>query len=419
MPRRFPVLLLMIPALLLCNCGGYERAVYLGVLGPETGSYEAFGVEGYRGADLAVRAVAKRGLTDEELKYQTLHYDGGEDLEVLERLFRRLVEVDGVSAIVFTDPRPAAVRLAGRLSTELETATLLVADTLNTSAELEAPHLYNLTVPFTELIPRIVEVADEWAMMDKVALINDSPPLYELYRPLYLAELERREELTFTELTISFTEQDYQTAAFQLLAEDYDGVIVNGGADCLVELLQACAELTYHPAFVAPVHAKPARLELPELYILDEGYFVGGFAVSDERALAVSFAERYRANVGYRPGPVGAAAYDAARLARRAVARADSAEAPRVAGALAALDSFEGLMGEYDLENPPHRSFVEATVPAATGVRTELVEEAPLLSLEFLDDEAVVDRPSALSVPNADELALTPAEEDADGETGE
>jgi len=154
--------------------------------------------------------------------------------------------------------------------------------------------------------------------------------------------------------------------------------------------LKSCAELTYNPPFVALATAKPRRLELPEYYVLDQGYFVGGFSPESPNAKTTAFVETFRNNIGHVPGPVTAASYDAARIVLRAIIEADSAEAGPVAQAVAGFGTHSGVAGDYELGTPPEWVFVERTFPAATGVNVELATAPPIPpAVEEVVSEAV------------------------------
>ncbi len=375
---KTPALLLTM-LLLLLACGGLEEAVYVGVIGPETGSYSNFGVETYHGASMAVSAFSKGKFTSEELPLRVIHYDTGGDLELMEEQFRRMVEVDGVAAVIVSDPRPEAVRLAGRLASELDVAVFLAADTLNTTAELDAPNLYNLCPDYHQVIPRVVGIAADWTSADKLALVSSGLPLNQDYLKLFRRELEDRDDLDILELELSLTGYDFESAAYRLLADGYDTFIFNGSRSDLLSLMTVAAEITYLPTFVTLADALPRRLELPENHVLDHGYFIGGFSPFSDDARTTAFTETFRTRVGYLPSYTAAAGYDAARIIIRAINKADSGEAGPVGGAVAALDDHLGVAAEYDLENAPGEVFIERALPAPTGIDIELVEETPLL----------------------------------------
>ncbi|MCX7022807.1 MAG: ABC transporter substrate-binding protein [bacterium] len=185
--------------------------------------------------------------------------------------------------------------------------------------------------------------------------------------------------MEYLDLELSLSGYDYDSAAYRMLADGVSGIILNGSTEDLLGVLKACAELTYDPPFVALSTAKPRRLELPEYYVLDQGYFVGGFSSESPNAKTTVFVETFRNNIGHVPGPVAAASYDAARIVLRAIIEADSAEVGPVAQAIAGFGTHSGVAGDYELGTPPDWLFVERTVPAATGVNVELSTAPPIL----------------------------------------
>lgn len=375
--KKIPIL--AVPFLLgalLTGCGRHDGA-YLGIVGPETGAYSYYGLEGVQGAFLAVSAFGKARFTDEDLRYEILHYDTGGELDRLESHFRRLAETDAVAAIISTDPTPEAVRLVFELADELEIATFFVADALNVSNEAGSPYTYDLSVENRTLVPEMVRVATDYARMRKIALVSGPGSLYRLIREEFLRTLDAAVGITYLDFEISLTAYDYDSAAYRMLADGIDGVILNGTEGDLVSLLTSCAELTYNPPFVAPATAKPRRLELPEYYILDNGYFVGGYSSESPNAKSTAFVETFRNRIGHIPGPVSSAGYDAARIVLRAITAANSPQRGPVAQAIAGFGTHDGVAGSYSLDGPPEWVFIERTVPVATGVNVELVTVPP------------------------------------------
>jgi ABC-type branched-subunit amino acid transport system substrate-binding protein len=376
-------------ALFASGCGRHDGA-YLGVVGPETGPYSYYGLEGVYGAKLAVDSFAKGRFTDSDLRYELIHYDTGGDLVRLEDDFRRLASTDGVAAIITTDPNPEAVRLCAALADELRIATFFCADTCHASGEVGSGYTYNLSVGSGVLVPEAVRVAADWLRMRKIALVSNSSPLHRLHREQFIECLEATPGITYLDIEISLGAYDYDSAAYRMLADDSDGVIVNGTTEDLVSVLTSCAELTYNPSFVALTTAKPRRLELPEYYVLDTGYFVGGFSPKSPNAKTTAFIETFRNNIGHVPGPVAAAAYDAARIVLRAITEANSTQAGPVAQAVAGFGTHDGVAGVYTFGEPPDWYFVEHTLPAATGVDVELAAVPPPRPIAGIEEEVGV-----------------------------
>jgi ABC-type branched-subunit amino acid transport system substrate-binding protein len=369
-PRPLPLLCALL-TLTLLGCGRHEGA-YLGVLGPETGDRSYYGLEGVYGAELCVGAFAKARFTGSDVPLELIHYDTGGDLGRFEGLFRRLAETDGAAAVIVTDPDAETVRLAARLAEEIGIAVFFSADFTGASAEEGgSDFVYNLGVENRLLIPEAVKVAVEWALMDKIALVSGDDDLFRAYHDDFVRALDAA-GAEYYDLELSLSGYDYDSAAYRMLADGVSGVIVNGSPEDLLNVLKSCAELTYNPPFVALATAKPRRLELPEHYVLDQGYFVGGFSSQSPNAKTTAFVETFRNNIGHVPGPVAAASYDAARIVLRAITEADSAEAGPVARAVAGFGTYSGVAGDYELGAPPDWVFVERTVPAATGVNVEL-----------------------------------------------
>ncbi|OGD75366.1 MAG: hypothetical protein A2Y64_03470 [Candidatus Coatesbacteria bacterium RBG_13_66_14] len=387
-PGALGTLLFALSLVCAWGCGRHEGA-YLGVLGPETGDRSYYGLEGFHGAELCVNAFAKSRFTASDVPLELLHYDTVGDIVRFEALFRRLVETDGVSAVIVTDPDPDTVRLASRLSDELGTAVFFCSDSTGASGEVGSPRTYNLSVGNRLLIPEAVDVALVWARADTLALVSGEGDLFRVYHDDFTRALDAS-GLEYLDLELSLSGYDYDCAAYRMLADGVSGVIVNGSAEDLVGLLKSCAELTYNPPFVALATAKPRRLELPDHYVLDQGYFVGGFSSESPNAKTTAFVETFRNNIGHVPGPVAAASYDAARIVLRAIIEADSAEAGPVAQAIAGFGTHSGVAGDYVLGTPPEWVFVERTVPAATGVNVELATAPPIpLTVEEIISEAV------------------------------
>ncbi|MCK4594136.1 amino acid ABC transporter substrate-binding protein, partial [bacterium] len=343
-------------------------------------------------ARLAVGAFGKARFTDEDLRYEVLHYDTGGELGRLESHFRRLAETDRVAAIISTDPNPEAVRLVAELADELEITTFFVADALNASSGVDSPYTYDLSVGGRILIPEVVRVATDYAPMRKIALVSGPGSLYRFNRDEFIRALDAAVGITYIDLEISLTAYDYDSAAYRMLADDIDGIILNGTEDDLVSLLTSCAELTYNPSFVALATAKPCRLELPEYYLLDNGYFVGGYSSESPNAKTTAFVETFRNRIGHIPGPVSAASYDAARIVLRAITAANSPHRGPVAQAIAGFGTHDGVAGGYCLDGQPEWVFIERTVPVATGVNVELatVPPPPVEEIAVTESEAEI-----------------------------
>ncbi len=402
-PNPRPLSFLLLCALLLfClpGCGRHAGA-YIGVLGPETGERSYYGLEGVHGAELLVNAFAKSRFTASDVPLELIHYDTGGDIERFESLFRRLVDTDGAAAVIVTDPDPETVRLAAQLSGELGTAVFFTSDFAGASNEVASPQAYNLSVENRLLIPEAVEVAVGWALMDKVALVSGEGNLFRVYHDEFaraLDDVNGSSGVEYLDLELSLSGYDYDSAAYRMLADGVSGVIVNGSTDDLLGLLRSCNELTYNPPFVALATAKPRRLELPDYYVLDQGYFVGGFSSESPNAKTTAFVETFRNNIGHVPGPVAAASYDAASIVLRAITEADSAEAGPVAQTIAGFGTHSGVAGDYVLGTPPEWVFVERTVSAATGINVELATAPPIpLYMEEAGIEA--DQPGEAAEP--------------------
>ena len=360
---------------LLGGCG-YHEGAYLGVVGPETGEWSAYGLEGVQGAQLAVKSFSKARFTSDDLRLELLHYDTGGETARLQEHFRRLATVDGAAAIIVTSPSPEEVRLAARLADELGIAVFFTADAFAASSESGSPRVFNLTPEAGALVPEAVRIASAWSGGGPLALVSAQGALYGLYRERFRRALDDA-RLPYLDLELSFDAFDYASAAYRMLADGCSGVILNGTSRDLVSLLASCAELTYNPPFVALASAKPSRLELPEHYVLDQGYFVGGFSPQAPNAKTTAFVETFRNHIGYVPGAAAAASYDAARIVLRGITEADSPRADAVARALSRIRTHDGVSGAYELERPPSSVFIERTRPAATGITVELVPAGP------------------------------------------
>jgi ABC-type branched-subunit amino acid transport system substrate-binding protein len=403
-----------VPIVFLCallagvlGCGRHEGA-YLGVLGPESGDRSYYGLEGVHGAQLLVDAFAKASFTDSDVPLELVHYDTGGDIGRFEELFRRLAETDGAAAVIVTDPDAETVRLAARLADELGIAVFFTSDLEGASSEVGSSYAYDLTVGNRLLVPEAVAVAVEWSRMDTLALVTGDGDIYRLYRDDFLRALDAS-GVEYYDLELSLSGYDYDSAAYRILADGVSGVIVNGTTDDLLNVLKACAELTYNPPFVALSTAKPRRLELPEYYVLDQGYFVGGFSSESPNAKTTAFVESFRNNIGHVPGPVAAAGYDAARIVLRALVESNSAEAGAVARVVAGFGTHSGVAGDYTLGTPPDWVFVERTVPAATGINVELAATPPPLPLPVNEAVPETEQP-------AESVESAPAEQPVETE---
>ena len=263
---------------------------------------------------------------------------------------------------------------------------------MNASSGVDSPYTYDLSVGGRILIPEVVRVATDYAPMRKIALVSGPGSLYRFNRDEFIRALDAAVGITYIDLEISLTAYDYDSAAYRMLADDIDGIILNGTEDDLVSLLTSCAELTYNPSFVALATAKPCRLELPEYYLLDNGYFVGGYSSESPNAKTTAFVETFRNRIGHIPGPVSAASYDAARIVLRAITAANSPHRGPVAQAIAGFGTHDGVAGGYCLDGQPEWVFIERTVPVATGVNVELatVPPPPVEEIAVTESEAEI-----------------------------
>ncbi len=382
--RQFATyLLLLLP--LLVGCGMHE-GIYLGVIGPETGDFSDFGLEAYNGAGQAIGAYSKARVTEDDIRYELIHYDTANDLALFESSFRRLVEVDGVAGIIVSDPRADRIDIACRLANELQVAVFFTADPFDTAGQYDG-NVYNLSVAYPRLIERAVQTATLRTVDGELALVNAEDALYQRYKGYYTDALAVEAGITLLDMELSLTGDDYSSAAYRMLGRGVEVVLVNGDAKDLLGLMNACNELTYSPIFVALEETLPRQLSLAENGVLERGFFVGGYTTLNDNVINAVFVDKFRGGKGHRPGAVAAAAYDAGRLVARGINSADSGNHQQVATALAKETEYDGVAGTYRLGEAPLREYVMRTSPAVTGIELALVSEDEPLPVVVLADE--------------------------------
>jgi len=393
--------LLLLPLLLGC---GMREGIYLGVIGPETGDFSDFGLEAYNGAGQAVSAYSKARVTEDDIRYELVHYDTADDLALFESSFRRLVEVDGVAGIIVSDPRADRIDIACRLASELQVAVFFTADPFDTSGQYDG-NVYNLSVTYPRLIERAVRAATLRTIDGGLALVSAEDALYQRYKGYYTDALEAEVGITLLDMNLSLTEEDYSSAAYRMLGQGIEVVLVNSDGEDLLGLLTACNELTYSPIFVALEETLPRQLSLAENGVLERGFFVGGYTFLDDNVINAVFVDKFRGGKGHRPGAVAAAAYDAGRLVARGINSANSGDHVAVAAALAKETEYDGVAGIYRLGEAPLREYVMRTSPAVTGIELTLLSgDEPLPVIPFTEESTETSEPEVI------ELAEEPLE---------
>jgi len=385
-PHHFVTYLSLLLLPLLLGCGMHE-GIYLGVIGPETGDFSDFGLEAYSGAGQAVSAYSKARVTEDEIRYELVHYDTADDLALFESSFRRLVEVDGVAGIIVSDPRADRIDIACRLAGELQIAVFFTADPFDTAGQYSG-NAYNLSVAYPRLIERAVRAATLRSIDGGLALVNAEDALYQRYKGYYTDALEAEVGITLLDMDLSLTEDDYSSAAYRMLGQGVEVVLVNGDGEDLLGLMTACNELTYSPIFVALEETLPRQLALAENGVLDRGVFVGGYTFLDDNVINAVFVDKFRGGKGQRPGAVAAAAYDAGRLIAQGINSANSGDHARVAAALSEETEYDGVAGVYRLDEAPLREYVMRTSPAVTGIELTLISEDEAVPFVPLSEES-------------------------------
>lgn len=326
--------------------GEEERALKIGVIGPETGEEADYGLSTLEGVMMAAKVLNSQGGINGKA-IEILHYDNKGSRELTEDIASLLIQQKVIA--IFTAPTGWSTFVPTHLANE--THTLLISIGTRRRIGKSGPYVFRNSLPDESAIDELIRFSTERLGFMNYALITSSNYDYSLE----LSSLFKRMVSKHGGRIILETDT-YDTYSGK---RDLKGVIemIKNTSEPLQAIIYT-GEAKEGASLAKGI--KKAGLQLPiiggedlftEEYLKKGGEAVIGtllyttFAPDDNSPLVVKFVEDYKRERGKIPNRFVALAYDTLMLLTEAIKQVGSTHPSKVRDALLKMKDFKGVTG--------------------------------------------------------------------------
>ena len=318
----------------------------IGVVLPLTGALAApYGLPMQRGFELAREEINNSGqLGDAKITFIT--EDDRGTVEDAVEAYNKLIHQDGVF-VILGPANSSQVREAFPIAQQNRVVAI---SSLSSASGLSAIGDFNFRISLTTdvLVPTGIQITQEKLRYTKVATIYDDTDLYSTDSNKVV-----REALTANGVEILTTETyqtgeiDFSTQLTRIKETSPDAIFISALAPEMIEIM---------------IQGRQLRIPTSVPFIVPDltGDEVAAVGDAAEGAIAFTswtstadipgnqaFVQNYRAQYGAEPNPWAAQSYAALYILAEAIANAQSADATAIRDALANIENFDTVLGEF------------------------------------------------------------------------
>ena len=323
-----------------------HREIPIGVVLPLTGALAApYGLPMQRGFELAREAINNSGqLGDAKITFIT--EDDRGTVEDAVEAYNKLIHQDGVS-VILGPANSSQVREAFPIAQQNRVVAI---SSLSSASGLSAIGDFNFRISLTTdvLVPTGIRITQEKLRYTKVATIYDDTDLYstDSNKVVRQALTANSVEILTTE-TYQTGEIDFSTQLTRIKETSPDAIFISALAPEMIEIMIQGRQLGI-PTSVPFIVPDLTGDEVAAAGDAAEGAiaFTSWTSTADTPGNQ-AFVQNHQAKDGAEPNPWAAQSYAALYILAEAIANAQSTDATAIRDALANIENFDTVLGEF------------------------------------------------------------------------
>lgn len=358
------------------------ETVTVGAIFGLSGPISVYGTTQQQSVQLAVDEINASGYLGEGVTLEVLFEDSAGDAEQAIAAMTRLVEEEGVVAVLGPTLSTEAFA-ADPIADENGTVVMGLSNTAIGITDM-GEYVFRDSLPESAVIPGTIAQATEILGLEKVGVLygNDDDFTLSGYE-VFIEALDANEVEILREETFARGDVDFNAQLTNLIADDPDALVVSALAAEAIQIINQARELGYDgPIIGGNGLNSPAVLD--QTGENSAGVIVGAawnIGDPDPTASSVAFVENFEAAYEYSPDQFSAQAYTGTWLMATAIRCADSVDRTEVRDSLAGIEEFESPLGIFSFDedrNPVHDPVAQIAVD---GAFTVLTEESAAMSM--------------------------------------
>ena len=349
-----------------------HREIPIGVVLPLTGALAApYGLPMQRGFELAREEINRsERLGDARITFITEDDQG--TIEDAVEAYNKLIHQDGVS-IILGPANSSQVRETFPIAQQNQVVAI---SSLSSASGLSAVGDFNFRMSLTTdvLVPTGIRITQEKLRYTKVATIYDEVDLYSTDSNKVV-----REALTANSVEILTTET-YQTGETDFSAQltriketNPDAIFISALAPEMIEIMIQARQLGI-PTSVPFIVPDLTGDEVAAVGDAAEGAITfTSWSSTANTPGNQAFVQNHRSKYGAEPNPWAAQSYAALYILAEAIANAQSADATAIRDALANIENFDTVLGQFSF-NPVGDAVYDLMVLTVQNGNFEVLE---------------------------------------------
>lgn len=343
-----------------------EGDVPVGVVFSQTGGAAQYGATQLNGAKLAEQQINESGYLG-AATFVVVDEDGGSERETAIAAMTKLVEEDGVVAVIGPTLSSQAFA-ADPVAAEQGIPVMGVSNTANgitsmTEADDVNQFIFRNSLPEADVIPNTIAVAVAVLGIEKVAVMygDDDDFTFSGYT-VFVDALDENGVEILSENTFQKGDTDFEVALTNILADEPDALVVSALINEAIQIVIQARQLGYNGPIIGGNGFNSPAL-MVDAGDAAEGVLVGAaWNIVNQSPLNVGFVEAYTEAYGAAPDQFAAQAYTGTWLMATAIRCADSTSSDLIREELAAIEEFDSPLGLFSFDadrNPIHIPVVQ------------------------------------------------------------
>ncbi|MGB3161644.1 ABC transporter substrate-binding protein [Carnobacterium sp.] len=327
-----------------------------------TGPVSAYGKAESDGVKLAIKEINQAGgVLDKELKYVEL--DNKSDTTESASVATKLATQEKVS-VILGPATSGATKSATPAITRAEVAMITPSGTddgltLDSKGKVQ-PFVFRTGFQDSFQGVALAEFAETSLSSKKAVIIGDSSSDYAIgltksFKKSYTGEVVADENFTADDT-------DFNAILTRIKDKDFDVIYMPAYYEQAGLIIKQAREMGIEqPILGADGFSNQALLDLAGEENVSNVYYSAHFSLNNEEKKIKDFIKAYKDEYNVEPDAFAALAYDSVYLAKKGIEEADSADPKEVATALEKVKDFNGITGNFSIDenhNPVKSVFV-------------------------------------------------------------
>jgi len=358
---------------------GLPETVTIGAIFAQSGAASVYGISQSQAVDLAVAEINELAYLGEGVTLQVIYADSAGDKEQAIAAMTKLVEEDGVVAVLGPTLSSEAFS-ADPIAQENGVPVMGVSNTAAGITDM-GDFVFRDSLPESAVIPGTIAQATEALSLTQVAVLygNDDDFTISGY-DVFVEALEANYVEILAEATFAKGDVDFSAQLTTLLGTNPEALVISALAAEATQIIVQARQAGYTGPIIGG-NGLNSPAVLTNSGEASEGVIVGAaWNIASPEALSTAFIEAYSAAYeDAKPDQFAAQAYTGAWLMATAIRCGDSAESLAIRDSLAEIVDFPSPLGMFSFDedrNPVHTPVVQiATGGAFAVLGAEMTEE--------------------------------------------